>query len=497
MAEPVLTIARTATRLWRRDVAAQLRIGERQVVLGVATAGVLAGCFGALLALIVSGQLQPGLPEALHVLVLRNAYSSTVVSTAIIVSVLCMTAPPHTALQTLLDLLPVGRASARIGQLMPLLAIGLLFAAALSGTSIAVTAAVLDDPLRTLWSAVLQLVVLVAIELLAVGLFTLVDSALGRATFLPHPHRVALAGSAVITGSLLVSVGDIVAMPVTEEADGALEPASLLMPRAAAALVLDPGDLVSWGVLLAWLVGSGLILRIAGSLAIRRPRRASTRLLVGLRPAQGVPRSAVWLEVLTAARAPQTVIAVILLVPLVGVAARFSASPLLSGVSDALATTLPALPLLLGVYAVGRTLPIHWTGAQISARSSWWILPKMLGTLLVGSVLAVPVVLVEGALGLVHVQDLVVIAGCCALAASAALLGGALLPYSEEQSVSTAVAGAAVTLLTVGGTLLAGWVGEALGRWAVLVTSLSIAVVFGVLYAAVSLRLSTRHAARD
>lgn len=124
--EAALLVSGVAFKLWVRGVASVFRISERRVVACVIAGVGVALMFGLLLALITTRDLQWTLPEELRQVILRTSFGSAVITTGIVSTILYLMSPPHGSLQTLLELLPVSRLAAQLGQMVPVLLTGLV-----------------------------------------------------------------------------------------------------------------------------------------------------------------------------------------------------------------------------------------------------------------------------------------------------------------------------------------------------------------------------------
>jgi len=87
----------------------------------------------------------------------------------LVTAILCVTMPPHTALHTVLNLLPVRRHLSRAGQLVLLFVMGFVFSIALVSISIAVVVKMYATPGHTVIAAVLPMVVIVLTQAIAVA----------------------------------------------------------------------------------------------------------------------------------------------------------------------------------------------------------------------------------------------------------------------------------------------------------------------------------------
>jgi hypothetical protein len=138
-------VAGVALRLWLREVARLFGVPVGRVVAGAIGAGVLALVLGGMLALVATQELDARLPVELAGPILGSSFGGAALTGGGIAVALCAASPPRTALQNLLDLLPVSRASTRIGQLLPVVLMGFGFSLALSSTGVFVVAKLSSD----------------------------------------------------------------------------------------------------------------------------------------------------------------------------------------------------------------------------------------------------------------------------------------------------------------------------------------------------------------
>ncbi|OZB81532.1 MAG: hypothetical protein B7X41_16795, partial [Microbacterium sp. 14-71-5] len=174
--------------LWTREVARLLGTTTRAVRIGASLGGVLAALFGLSLALVAGQQLTAEVPAELRSSLVRTSFAAAALTAGLVAVVLCVSAPARTALQNLLDLLPVSRAEARIGQLVPVLAAGLLYSAALTSTSVVVVVRTGSGPGGIALGLVAYALLLLVALVVTVGLFSLLQTAGRSWVRLPAPY---------------------------------------------------------------------------------------------------------------------------------------------------------------------------------------------------------------------------------------------------------------------------------------------------------------------
>jgi hypothetical protein len=128
----VKTVTATVFALWLREVAKLLATSALMVRLGMAAMLLLAAVLGGLLAATGVSGLSPGVPDAARLAIMRVAFAAAVASGIGITVVLHLTVPARTALENLLDLLPISYAAAKVGLTLPLLVVSFLYIVAVS-----------------------------------------------------------------------------------------------------------------------------------------------------------------------------------------------------------------------------------------------------------------------------------------------------------------------------------------------------------------------------
>lgn len=443
------TVARATVKLWTREVASLFRVSQRKLTLITIGGTVLACVFGLVLGFATASQLSSAIPLELRKNILFTAFGNAVLTTTLVSAILCVTMPARTALQTLLEMLPISRRLAMAGQLAPLLCLGFVLSGALSTVALVLVAKMYGDPVRVSVAAVALAVLVLVVQLTAVSLFTIVSGLLRRFLGLPQQYSATLAAGAVIALGILSMIGDVFALgPIREEA---VSWRMMLPNRIAANTVANPDVAAIIGVSV-WAIIAAVLTLASAALHGQGDGPSTIRLFTRTRPFHGPFGASVWADVLVAVRSPQAVTTVLALIDAIAVVQCMVANPLLHDIARPLATSVPVMPFYLSVYAVGRTLRTHWVGIHLLARRSWWIFPKFVGYLALSSAISIPAIGAELALQLVAVGDLPAILSRALLAFSAALLAGTLVPYTDEQPLSIAIAGFSAAIIYIGTT---------------------------------------------
>lgn len=487
-------VAAVALTLWVREVARVLGTTTRRITAAAIVSGVLLVLFGLGLALLAGAELDGGISSELHLSLARTSFSAAAMTAGIVAVILCLSAPPRTALQNLLDLLPVSRAAARLGQLVPVIAAGLVYSAALTSTAVVVvlrTSAGVADALRGLASYV---ALLACFLLGAVAVFTALQAVAIALLRLPIQYASTFSGALVFAGVVAVTGPDVLAQPSPSNGGGALE---LLPARTFAQIAVAPVPAAA-AVAVVWTSAVVVLLWLVSRYHVAGAPRAAIRLLRRTRPFR---RTAwwgqLWAELLIAVRTPQFIVSALLL-PLgilaVWVLAR--TVPASALIVPTLAGALPVLPFLLAVNAVGRTLHTQWLSRLVGGDRVPMLGPKALAAAAAGAALGAPVlvgVLVTGSIPSAQIPDIVV---RCLLGLAAGLLCGAIVPYSEEQPLSASAAGFLLAFVYMSVALTAGWVAGVAAPGTDRALILAAITVLGGAYAAVAARQSRREPAR-
>jgi hypothetical protein len=431
-------VARATLTLWVRDVARVTHTSTRRVFVGVLVSAVLAAALGAMLALIAAGQIVSDVPPELRTSMLRSSFGGgTITATAIAVAV-GASAPPRTALQNLMDLLPVGRAQARLGQLLPTFAVSLAYTVALSTSGALVLVRLNPDPAGSTAALTLYALLLVTALVLSTGMMTLLHSA-ACALRLPHQYGVAIAGVLTLGMAMAASVPDVFA---TQPADRSRwEPLDLL-PHRAFARFGDGFAPLDSALPVLWITIAAALMWVASRTTVTTSSTRRPSLPRGTRPPLPTPFWAhVWTDSLIAVRSPQF-LTVTLLAP-VAMAGLWAAAahPVVAMLTPSLSAAIVVLPFMLALYAVGRTAAFSWIARAAGASTRAHLWARLVASTLVPALLAVPLAVIALSAGLLPVENLGTTALRCLLATVAALLAGALVPYSEQQPLSATAGG--------------------------------------------------------
>ncbi|KHL01150.1 hypothetical protein [Sinomonas humi] len=479
-------VARVSTLLWLRDLAALFHLSSKAVIVGVLGAFLSAVALGLVLAAAATQSSIGVYPPELKELLLRTAFSSSSVIGLLTILALAVSLPPRTSFQSLVDLLPVRQLASQVGQLVPVLGLAATFGLALSGVVVAVARQVLE-PLAFVAALFAIAGNMLALQMVALGAFLALSSLLSRRLRIPHQYAVTTAAALVMAVGLGVFSRDVFTLS-SDLPLGTAQPwgvADLLVTRLAVAAILHGGPFQLLGVGLWWAAGLVALLT-AGRLRHSSGSTGGIRLLTGTRPPQGAFLSSIWFEALIAVRTPQFIVTSLMAVLLV-VGVRWLGT--LSGMgptAEQLASGLPAVPFALSMYAVGRTLKYRWLGAVVHGSWSWWIAPKAVAYFVVGASVAILLWIFELALGMVSASDVLSVSIRAALVLGAALLGGTLAPYSDEQGLSVAASGFLTGLLVVGSSMFVAWAGSAASATMGVLAELSLAGLFFALYALIA-----------
>lgn len=483
-------VGRVSIVLWVRELAALFHASSRAVIAGATCALLGAAALGLLLAAAAVQSSKGPHPDELKELMLRTAFSSSAVIGLLTIVVLAVSLPSRTSLQSLVDLLPVARVAAQVGQLVPVLGLAAVFGLALSAIAVAVGSQVLE-PAAFAVACFALVGNIIALQMLALGAFLALSSLLRGPLKMPHQYAVTFAGALVMTAALAAFSRDVFTLGDDPRlhASGAWSAADLLLTRLTVEALLHglgPSGIVPiLGVVLWWAAGPAAFL---GAARLRQPYEAPSgmRFLTGSRPPKGPFFSAAWLEVLIAVRTPQFIVTALSMVPLVVGVRWLGTIEVIAPSAEQLASGLPAVPFALSMYAVGRTAKYRWLGCALQGSWTWWVAPKAIAYLLVGGAVAIPTYAADVALGMVGTDGLPAVASRIALVLAAGLLGGTLAPYSEEQGLSVAASGFLTGLLVIASMTFAAWARSEASTGLGLLAEFSVAGVFLALYAVIA-----------
>ncbi len=447
MPRTAATIAVVALRLWSREVARLLAVPVSRVAAALVVAGACAVAMGALLAFAASSNLPDELPVELRSAILGTSFGGAALTAGAIGVALCAAAPPRTALENLLALLPVGPVAARLGQLLPTLALGLGYTLALSSTAAVVVVRTAPHPGETALGLVAHVGLVVTALLVATGIFSLTETAAVRAARMPHAYATALAGAVALTATFAATLPDVLLPPPAPGADPGLS--ALLPHRAFAAAAAAPSAL-AWLTPLAW-VATAIALTVLAA-RVHRAGAHPRRVVVprGTRPLRASPFWALlWLELLVLIRTPQLVLVAILVPVSIAAVTLLASVPFAQPLVPSLAGAVVLIPALLGLHAPGRALPYDWVPDHVTARPALRVLPQLTAVALVASALSLPTLGAMLALGHVAPSGVGALALRGLLALTLALACGAVVPWSEQQPLSASAGGLLLAVVSV------------------------------------------------
>lgn len=445
-------VARLSALIWVRELARSTGLtqrGLRGFAIAVGAAAVGWGALVAAMTLSTLGTVSSSPDQVADIV--HSGFSGALLLAGVICSVACLFSPPGTIVAQMLDLLPVSRAAALIGDRAPM-AVGSAGIAALlgfSGFAVAVrTAGSLGAGAAA--CAALALSIL-TVTMTWVALFLLVVR-LGSAVFhLPAAVSSAIAGGVGLGGAIWAFGGGVFGL------DG---PAQALL-RALSAIHARPGDLAAWAVVVGCAAGAGVVLLWAASLRPGTSRVGGGSLLRLPLPARRLGALA-WYEATVLLRAPYYSLLVVLTPIAIGGGAW--AGRTLQLPIGALATQTMAMSgALVVAQSFGRTLPLRWITHLTPSPSRLEWPGKALGAAAVHFSITVEALLAGWVFDAARLPELVGYLVAASVAYAAALLGGQLIPYSESQGVSGPFTMFMVFALAAPGSLVAAFAGGALG----------------------------------
>lgn len=452
MSSPTAIVSRATVSMWVRDLSTTFHVSPPRVFATACGVLLAAAGLGGLLAVMTAAGLDLDLPENLRATILRTAIGGSVITTGVITAILCLTSPPSTALSTLLELLPVSRIRAHMGMSAPLVLVGFVFSAALAATAALVIARTAPDWLHaTLGLGVLALTMLIVL-CAALGAYRTIHHAIRRSARLPYNYATAVAGTLVMGASVACAIGDVLSLDLATM--GVRSPADLLLHRSASAVVADPSSVASWAILVGWACAAAVMVYFSGALHEQDLVQRTPRIFMWLPQARGPFGGACRLAFLVAVRTPQAVMTAMVPLPVLALLWWASDNPLLAEAVSTVALIVPGVAAYLGIYAVGRMAHLRWIGSTSCVSPTWWVLPTIVAYALLAAAVAVPVTVLEVVLGLLSWDDLHKVISRIVLALASAVLGGALVPYSEEQPLSTTAAGLSTLVIALSTSLL-------------------------------------------
>lgn len=444
-----LRLTTLAFRLWARQAMAVLGIGR-----GVMVAFGLAAAAGAVLLVIGSSTLVGDLTGPLEqdpasvVPVLRSLGNGLVLSSIVIgASFGLLTADPS-SMATLLQLIGADRRQ-RLGVLVVPTAVTTI------GVSLVVNAA----PSMPIVTADGRLAVraLVAASLIVLVIVTTLFGVVahrGISQWLRRTVRLPLVHANAVGAAVVMAAGGVMALPALVPSTAAKGARRLSIGELPAQLVQALGD-DSAGRAVAALA---LVVPLCAAVALGLRAASAEQTDASSGPGRllyrevRTPRGRTWLalawyELLALGRAPTTLVTG-LAVATAGVLAVVAQDGLLGGL---FVFAAPAIAGSVGLRATGGNLPEAWMLWRAVGRGPSWVVGKVLGAatvaLLLFAMAAVPMAIGIDArmIGPLTLQVF-------APAFFASLLAGTIAPVSDEQPLSTAVAGA-LTMAVSGGLL--------------------------------------------
>ncbi len=440
-------IALVAWKMWAREMCRALRVPPSfAAVIGLLTV-VAAFFFGCVLASVTVSRLGADLPADLAPIIARASLAGVWITSGLIATIFAVTSPPRTMLHALLDLLPVGRRAAAVGQLAPMVTVATAFCVALSLPTLAVFARIFAG--ATLVRGVLAVVACIGVtQILCVALFLTLSWMLRRGTRFAGGIADTLAAFVVMAGILATASGDVITADISTSA-----PLDVLPHRILAAGVVAQLPLATAAMAAGWVVILVVLVLVAVSVRPAASEQRAPLLLRGWAPPHGRMLPMIWFELVTAVRSLSFLTTVTGGVGLVLGATVLLQAPVTADLARALASMAPTVPFALGVYAVGRTLPVTWISAHAAPERNGHAIAVAVAAAVVGiavsTILVVPLVLT----GVLTVTDLPALGARAVQAGALALLAGALIPASQEQSVSTTAAAFLFGVLLLGSSV--------------------------------------------
>ncbi|MFC7742607.1 hypothetical protein ACFQXA_19085 [Nocardiopsis composta] len=444
-------------KIWRREIAVLFGARERTVMLACAGLFAVAALIGTLMAWLFG--MLPGeavlIPSAVRTGLLRMVFAGAVLSSAFLVIVFCLLAPQRTALAALIELLPVPRSAALAGLNLPLLGLALLLSLVFSAPGFAMVAQLLGAPDSMLLGALLFTLLIAITQVVVFSLFTVAFETGRRIGRLPPQYASTVA--AILSGGTAAALTAHDLLPTPELLAGqvqswwhSLTPSGAFVLLLAGAVGLTDLSATAVPAAVGWGGAAGLLFLLAGRLTRSEQVSPSIRLLAGV----AVPRTRVasqtWIEMLVLARTPQfSIMAVLTLAATVAVVI-WEPGRDNQAVFSALTGALVMAPALVCMQSVGLTMRWHWLARHLLATPNPWVLPKAAGTFAAAGAVSCPILLILLFSGLIGVDQLLGMVGGMLAAWGASLLGGVLIPYSEEQPLSAGLTGFTVMVLFLG-----------------------------------------------
>lgn len=435
----VAAIARVQMRLWRRELAQTLRIPAAAVVgvaLGILVLTLLVGV--ALSAVVL--QLTADLPSDTSGVDPTTPLALVTAGGLAAVAVYCLlfliSMPDRTALDSVIDALPVPRSHATLGVLVPVVAIVLLFVHTMSLPTYVFTASVGGERVVAA-VAVLAVAFTVAVPTIVAG-YQVLRGALRRRQWLPAAYQTPIAAGIVFGLAVASSLSVMMLTSPGGVRWGVLSPAvdvALLLIAVVTGTAPSVGALIG---LLGWTVVSVLLIVSAARIRHRADSSTSVRLFVGFGVPRGPRRTAVWYAAIPVVRTPRYLLiatAVLAGSVLVTVLLRQDIG---SGLLASVPTLLVVLPFLQSVFVVGANSRTTWVSAlgPLGLRSG---LVDVLAALAVGTLIAVPAGAVLVAGGALRAHEIPTALALALMLCACGVLCGALLPVTDDHALSAVV----------------------------------------------------------
>jgi hypothetical protein len=469
------SLYRLAFRVWGREVAGQLGIGQA----GMALLGsiVLLGALPLLaLGVVLVDQINPTLDAAEGTVaadfLVRMLGGGAVLTAVVVGCVFGLLTADRSALETLLQMVGADRRARLVIVFAPAATLAAGMALLASTPTLLPLVAAQDGLWGRLYAAVFLTLLVVGLTLGALAGHRLVSAQLRRRLAFPVVHANAVAAGLTLLGAVLLCWHSVTA---TEPATGWRAWSVSELPS----MVLAGEDLAAFGraaVLMPLLIFgvAGLVVASAGQPVDAAVTRQSLTYRQ-LTPPAGRFRALCWYEFVSVARSPVTLITLWGVIGASGLAYASRDHP----VGGALAALPAAVAGTVGLRAVGGNLTSTWLVWALAGRGPAWVAGKFVGALLVGLTL-----FAVGAAGPVAAHGWAFLPVVAAQVFVPTLLGsflaGAVFPVSDQQPLTSAVAGATTVLVIAGCTAGSGALLRQVGiESGVVSTALYAAVVAG------------------
>ena len=395
--------------------------------------------------MVASSQLDDTVPAELRATMFRTSFAGAALTAGAVGVVLCLSVPPRTSLQNLLDLLPVSRTSVGLGQMAPMIVVGFAFSIALSSTASVIIIRTSPSVGGSLTGIALYVLLILTVLMLSIAIFTLVQSASTRWLRTPSQYSSTLAGSLSLSLVIAATTPDILATSaVTEPVAGGWE----LLPSRIFAWAAAGG--VPWApsAVTAVAAATGALVWLSAKHQVSTERPVQPRLLKGLRPLRRTPWfGMIWAESLIAVRTPQFVITAVAAPTAVAGVSTLALLPMAAPLISPLGLSLVVFPLMLGIYNVGRTARTAWIEHLHAVPVPQRATAKLVAVVLTSGPVSLVAFLLLATLGHADVSNVPDTAARCVLAAALSLLVGTIVPYSDQQPLSIVTGGFALATI--------------------------------------------------